>query len=104
MKIKLSKVQWEEIGRKSGWIKTATRRKDQFGNMLAHAERYFLRRKKHGPDDPYFFGGGSIFAPKMVYLPADAEQFSGSTLSSMAYDWTMNWDAVAVRTPNRTRL
>jgi len=99
MKIKLSKVQWEVIGKKTGWIKEA-RRKDSHGIPLAYSEKYVLKKIKHGIDDPYFFGNGSLHSPEMVMDFSDAAQISGGQLEDLAWDWTRDWVAIAVNTPS----
>lgn len=99
MKISINKEQWLRIGMKAGFIKEA-RRKDSLNRPLAYSEKYLLRKKVHRPDDPYFFGNGSIHAPEMVMLPQDAAKIPGDKLETMAYDWTLDWAAVPVKTPS----
>jgi len=99
MKIILSKSQWEVIGKEAGWIKEA-RRQDSYGKPLAYMEKYVLKKNRHGLDDPYFFGGGSLHSPEMAMDFNDAAQISGDKLESMAWDWTRDWTAISVKTPS----
>jgi len=82
-------------------IYTIARKKDSKGRSLGLAEKYYLRKKTSTPDGKYFFGGGSLHAPEMVFTTEDAAVVTGSQLEYMAWDWTFNWEAVPV---NRVRL
>lgn len=98
MKIAISKSQWQEIGKQTGWfITSSARRKDSEGLPISYQDKYFLKLKWqyiHDKEAPYFLGGGSFHAPEMVMLPNEAIVFRGFDLLNMAYDWTMKWDAI----------
>lgn len=99
MKIILSKSQWFDIGKKAGFIKEA-RRKDSLGRPLAYMDKYVLKKKVHGMDDPYFFSNGSLHAPELVMDFKDALHISGDKLEYMAWDWTKDWVAIPVKRPS----
>jgi len=99
MKIKITRDQWEKIGFKAGFIKIA-RRKDNNGRPIAFSEKYVLKKKKHGMDDPYFFMNGSLSSPELAMDFKDALQIDGGKLEDIAYDWTRDWVAIAVNTPS----
>jgi hypothetical protein len=96
MKVILSKSQWFNIGKKAGFIKEA-RRKDSLGKPLAYMDKYVLKKKVHGMDDPYFFSNGSLHAPELVMDFKDALQIAGDKLEDMAWDWTRDWSAIPVK-------
>lgn len=75
----------------------SNRRTDQHGQRIGLSERYILRRKRHGMEDPYFLQGGSLHSPELCFLPQDAVKVEGSILVDMAYDWTKDWAAVRAR-------
>ena len=103
MKIKLSKSQWEIIGKKTGWIKLA-RRRDSLGRPLGYTDKYYLRKIRHGIDDPYFLGGGSFHNPEMVFTTSEAVQIDGGKLEDSNWDWTRDWEAVSIKTPSPSIL
>ena len=101
MKIKLSKSQWELIGKKTGWIKEAIGRKtDSDGRPIEFSSNYILKlqwKYIYRDDQPYFFGGGSFSSPEMVELPSEALVFKGVKLETMSYAWNMKYEAIRVR-------
>ena len=76
------------------------RKRDSNGISLGYMDEYVLRKKKHGLDDPYFLGGGSLHAPEMVFEFDKAARISGEKLEFLPYDWERDWVAIAVRTPS----
>jgi hypothetical protein len=65
------------------------RRKDYKGNQLGGIEDYVLRSKRF---KTYVGVGGVHMAliPRLI----DARTYSGFTLRDMAYDWTLDFEAV----------
>ena len=84
MKIKLSKSQWEVIGKKTGWVKEAIGRKmDSNGRPIELSSNYILKLRWkyiYRDDQPYFFGGGTFSSPEMVELPSEALVFKGTQI------------------------
>ena len=73
------------------------RKRDSNGRPLGYQSQYVLKKKRHGLDDPYFFGGGSLYAPQMVMDFDDALQIDGGRLQDLALDWERDWLAIEVR-------
>ena len=79
--------------------KTA-RRKDSDGRSLGLKEEYYLRKRISDSQGRYFFGGGSLHAPELVFTTDEADRISGATLDTMAWDWSRDWEAVSVKRPS----
>jgi hypothetical protein len=73
--------------------KLAARRQDKTGEPIRPVEHYILVWKLSGYGTKYF-KDGSIHAPEFTTDVDEAFEFSGFNLQNMAYDWTMNWNAV----------
>ena len=73
------------------------RKRDSNGRPLGYQSQYVLKKKRHGLDDPYFFGGSSLHSPQMVMDFDDALQIDGGRLQDLALDWERDWLAIEVR-------
>ena len=74
----------------------AERRRDNTGKPIRPIEHYVLAWKLSGYGTRYFMDG-SIHSPQFTEDIYDAFEFTGAKLMDMAYDWTMNWNAVSVK-------
>lgn len=74
----------------------ADRRTDNTGKPIRPTEHYVLVWKLSGYGSKYFMDG-SIHAPEFTTDIDEAFEFNGARLLDMAYDWTMNWNAISVK-------
>lgn len=93
-KVRITKEKWERIGIKAGFMQRTARRSDSHGRPINLNEKYILKKKVHGMDDPCWFSNGSLRSPELVFLANEALKITGSRLEDLNYDWDRDWWAV----------
>jgi len=65
-------------------------RTDTMGRPIYHRAEFLLKHKRLKK----YFSGGTLHAPHLEEEEGMAILFDGGKLNDLAYDWTLDWEAV----------
>jgi len=80
MKITLSKSQWENIGEKAGWIKTAKITADGLEQIVRHLDEILMLMDQMGKQEVYSFANEKrVLMSMRMQMDKDANKFRGAS-------------------------